>query len=99
MENKTIKCGKLSISNTEPFKSQKESWEYSANMARYEIAAQLSSDIKTITEEYLSGNLVLTKTLSEVSVDQSLENAIVKERWHDKANYRFWTLVEYKLDD
>ncbi len=87
------------ISNTEPFKSQKESWEYSSKIARYEIASELSTEVKTITEDYLSGNQVFTKTLSEVNVNQILENTRIKGRWYDKSDYRFWTLIEYKLVD
>ena len=41
----------------------------------------------------------MTRTLSEVVVDQVLKNAIVKRRWYDESEYRYWTLVEYKLDD
>ena len=87
------------ISNTEPFESQKESWKYSSKMARYEIAAQMNSDIKTITEEYVSGNQVVTRTLSEVNVNQILQNTVIKGRWHDKSDYRYWTLIEYRLKD
>ena len=87
------------VSGTDPFKDQEESWDYSGNMARLEIAAALSSDIKTVTKEYMSGNEVMTRTLSEVVVDKVLKNAIVKKRWYDESEYRYWTLVEYKLDD
>ena len=86
------------ISGTDPFEDQEESWEYSGDMARLEIASQLSSDIKTVTKEYMSGNKVVTKTLSEVIVDQVLKNTIVKKRWYDQSKYQYWTLVEYQLD-
>ncbi len=87
------------ISGTEPFRDQEKSWEHSDDIARLEIASQLSSDIRTVTKEYMSGGRVMTRTLSEVVVDQVLENAIVKKRWYDKSDYRYWTLVEYKLND
>ena len=87
------------VSGTEPFRDQERSWEYSDDIARLEIASQLSSDIKTVTKEYLSGGTVMTRTLSEVVVDQVLKNAIVKRRWYDQSKYQYWTLVEYKLTD
>ena len=67
------------ISGTEPFRDQEKSWEHSDDIARLEIASQLSSDIRTVTKEYMSGGRVMTRTLSEVVVDQVLENAIVKK--------------------
>ena len=87
------------FSGTEPFRDQEKSWEYSGDIARLEIASQLSSDIRTVTKEYMSGNQVMTRILSEVIVDQVLKNAIVKKRWYDKSEYRYWTLIEYKLNN
>ena len=85
------------VSNSEPYYDVDESWSYSEKMARYRIATTIKEDTKSMVRHYEDGSNNFIEVLMESSVDQILENAIVKERWYDKNNHHYCTLVEYQL--
>jgi len=87
------------VSNTEPYYDTDESWEYSATIARYRIAASLSEDTRSLIREYKDGYANYLEVMIEANVEKVLENTMVKERWYDPANHRYCTLVEYKISD
>jgi hypothetical protein len=87
------------VSNTEPYYDTDESWEYSATIARYRIAASLSEDTRSLIREYKDDHTNYLEVMIEANVEKVLENTMIKERWYDQANHRYCTLVEYKISD
>ncbi len=77
------------------YRRLEDSWENSAKQARIEIAKQMDTSVgallKNATVDYSEGIRWI-----EESTNVVLSGARIKERWYDKDQNIFYTLMEYR---
>ena len=98
LKNKPKRKGYLyGISTTEPYYDKSKSWIYSSKLARYRLVSDIKTNLSTLVKDYKNDGRNYIQYLSESTVDYILKESIIKERYYDRKNYRYSTLIEYKI--
>ena len=85
------------ISTTEPYYDKSKSWIYSSKIARYRLVSDIKTNLSSLIREYKNYGQNHMQYLSESTVDYILKDSRIKERYYDGENYRYSTLIEYKI--
>ena len=74
----------------------KDSWDNSAKKARLNVAQQVETSHSSLHMNYKGLTSVNIKWIEE-RTNVILHNSVIRERWYDKQNNLYYTLVEYPL--
>ena len=72
-------------------------WDNSAKNARVNLAKEIQVRIKSMSVDYETGVLSQRKEWLEETTNVELNNTRIIERWYDKNQNLYYTLIEHKL--